>query len=280
MEQHELHFKKSLGQNFLTDHNILLSIVSAAELDDRSVVLEIGPGIGTLTQQLAKAASQVIAIELDQRFIAVLQENFRNNPQVKVLHGDALEIDFLQILGDLHCDLDHQKLHVVANLPYYVTTPIIMRLLELELPLKNIVVMIQKEVAQRIQAKPGTKEYGALSIAAQYYAEPEIVTIVPKTVFVPEPNVDSAVIKLTLHEQPIVNVRDRALFFQTVKAGFANRRKTLWNNFKNFHPQISPDEWRDIFQKIGIDPVRRGETLSIEEYANLSDKIADFLSDK
>jgi 16S rRNA (adenine1518-N6/adenine1519-N6)-dimethyltransferase len=275
MKQHNLHFKKSLGQNFLTDNNILQKITSAAEVDERSAVIEIGPGIGTLTQQLASIAGQVVAVELDQRFIPILREHFQEQPHVSIIHEDALTVDFHKLIQD---KIVKDKIHVVANLPYYVTTPIIMRLLEERLPLKNIVVMIQKEVAERIQAVPGTKNYGALSIAAQYYAKAEIVGIVPKTVFIPEPNVDSAVIKLSLYERPPVVVDNERLFFAIIKAAFANRRKTLWNNFKAYDQRISIDKLKEIFNIAGINEQRRGETLSIEEYANLSNVINDFLA--
>lgn len=274
MEQHQLHFKKSLGQNFLTDANILKNIAASAEIDQDSAVIEIGPGIGTLTQQLASMAGQVVAVELDQRFLPVLKENFQNDRHVTIIHGDALTVDFQDIVQTY---IEKPRIHVVANLPYYVTTPIIMRLLEEKLPLTNIVVMIQKEVAQRIQAKPGTKDYGALSIAAQYYAKPEIVCVVPKTVFIPEPNVDSAVIKLTLYDTPLIEVDNEQLFFATIKAGFANRRKTLWNNFKGFNADLSAEQLREVFAKTNIDESRRGETLSIEEYGILSNELNKLL---
>ncbi|OEH84333.1 16S rRNA (adenine(1518)-N(6)/adenine(1519)-N(6))-dimethyltransferase [Desulfuribacillus stibiiarsenatis] len=274
MDDNKLHFKKSLGQNFLTDLNILQKIVAAADVTKESTVIEIGPGIGTLTQQLANAAGQVIAIELDQRFLPILNENFWDQDHVSIIHGDALTVDLHQIIKE---QVKFPTIHVVANLPYYVTTPILMKLLEEHLPLTNIVVMIQKEVAQRIQAQPGTKEYGALSIAAQYYAKPEIVCIVPKTVFIPEPNVDSAVIRLSIYEEPKVKVFSEEIFFAAIKAGFANRRKTLWNNFKGFRNDIVPEQIRAIFEKASIDEKRRGETLSIEEYAVLSNEIHHFI---
>nr|WP_084019485.1 16S rRNA (adenine(1518)-N(6)/adenine(1519)-N(6))-dimethyltransferase RsmA [Desulfuribacillus alkaliarsenatis] len=283
MDNHGLHFKKSLGQNFLTDKNILDGIVDAAAIDKNSAVIEIGPGIGTLTQQLAKHAGKVIAVELDQRFIPVLTDNFRHLNHVSVIHGDALEIDFSKLISEqifsnsntqiVDNETAIKRIHVVANLPYYVTTPIIMRLLEERLNLFNIVVMIQKEVAERIQAIPGTKDYGALSIAAQYYAKPEIVSVVPRTVFIPEPNVDSAVIRLSLLEKPVVQVDKEEVFFKAIKAGFANRRKTLWNNFKAFDQRLSQDEMRAIFAAALVDEKRRGETLTIEEYARLGNEI-------
>lgn len=267
MRANNLHFKKSLGQNFLTDANVLEKISQAAEVDKESTVIEIGPGIGTLTEVLARDAGQVLAIEIDQRFIPVLETNFYKQDHVQIIHADAMNLDLHQLIAD---EAKFDKVHIVANLPYYITSPLIMKFLEDRLPLTNIVVMIQKEVAERIQAKPGKKDYGALSIAAQYYAECKLVSIVSKKVFLPEPKVDSAVIKLAIRPEPAVAVPDQDFFFRVVKSAFVSRRKTIWNNFKAFDPKLGTEELTAIFAQAEIAPQRRGETISIEEYARLS----------
>lgn len=261
-------FKKSLGQNFLIDGNVLNNIVAAAELDETKGALEIGPGIGALTQRLSNAAGKVTAIEIDQRLIPILGEVLADKPHVKVVHGDVLKLDLKELFQRQFGDCS--GVSVVANLPYYVTTPILMKLLEERLPLQHIVVMIQKEVAQRMAAKPGGKEYGSLSVAVQYYCVPQLVCTVPHTVFIPQPNVDSAVIKLTVREKPAVDVPDESFFFQVVQASFAQRRKTLANNLTAFVGKERREELTALLTKIGIDPVRRGETLSLEEFAELS----------
>lgn len=264
-------FKKSLGQNFLIDSNILNRIVSAAELTKEKAALEIGPGIGALTQRLAQEAGKVTAVEIDQRLIPILGEILEPEQHVDIVHGDVLQLNLQELFQNKFTGF--HKVSVVANLPYYVTTPILMKLLETKLPLEHIVVMIQKEVAQRMAAKPGGKDYGSLSIAVQYYCTTEIVCHVPQTVFIPQPNVDSAVIKLTLREQPAVQVEDEKFFFRVVQSAFAQRRKTLINNLllltgKDKRPQLT-----ELLEGIGIDPSRRGETLSLEEYAKLSETL-------
>ncbi|MBP3967036.1 16S rRNA (adenine(1518)-N(6)/adenine(1519)-N(6))-dimethyltransferase RsmA [Paenibacillus lignilyticus] len=261
-------FKKSLGQNFLIDQNILRNIVSAAELDETKGALEIGPGIGALTQKLAEAAGRVAAVEIDNRLIPILTDVLADTPNVHVVHGDVLKLDLAKLLREQFAGLS--GVSVVANLPYYVTTPILMKLLEEKLPLEHIVVMIQKEVAQRMAAKPGGKEYGSLSVAVQYYCVPELVCIVPHTVFIPQPNVDSAVIKLSLRDKPAVEVEDEAHFFQTVQACFAQRRKTIANNLTAYVGKVNREKLGPLLEGIGIDPSRRGETLSLEEFAALS----------
>ncbi|MCM3750030.1 16S rRNA (adenine(1518)-N(6)/adenine(1519)-N(6))-dimethyltransferase RsmA [Paenibacillus pasadenensis] len=268
IERHGFSFKKSLGQNFLIDPNILNKIVSAAGLDKTKGALEIGPGIGALTEQLARQAKAVAAVEIDQRLIPILQEVLGAEPHVSVVHGDVLELDLQALFRDKFHDVS--AVSVVANLPYYVTTPILMKLLELRLPLENIVVMIQKEVAERMAAKPGTKAYGSLSVAVQYYTVPELVCIVPHTVFIPQPNVDSAVIKLAMRDKPAVEVSDEDFFFRMVQACFAQRRKTIHNNLSSWLGKNRREELTRILQETGIDPVRRGETLSLQEYANLA----------
>ncbi|MDF2961900.1 MAG: rsmA [Paenibacillus sp.] len=269
LKRHGLVLKKSLGQNFLVDPNILHKIVSAAGLDESKGALEIGPGIGALTQQLAKIAGKVVAIEIDQRLLPLLKETLSAYPHASVIHGDVLKVDLRPLFEEQFQGFS--QISVVANLPYYITTPIIMKLLEEKLPLENIVVMIQKEVADRMSAKPGGKEYGSLSIAVQYYCEPEIVTIVPHTVFIPQPNVDSAVIKLKVRKQPAVDVEDEAFFFDVVQASFVQRRKTIYNNLAaRYFTKETKGQLEAILQEAGIEPSRRGETLSMQEYAKLS----------
>ncbi|QGQ93675.1 16S rRNA (adenine(1518)-N(6)/adenine(1519)-N(6))-dimethyltransferase RsmA [Paenibacillus psychroresistens] len=271
LKKHKLVLKKSLGQNFLIDQNILHKIVAAADLDDQKGALEIGPGIGALTQQLAKAAGKVVAVEIDQRLLPILEETMQAYPNVKVIHGDVLKLSLEEIFQEFD---QSTKVSVVANLPYYVTTPIVMKLLETRLPLENIVVMIQKEVALRMAAPPGGKDYGSLSIAVQYYCEPELVMIVPRTVFIPQPNVDSAVIKLKVRTKPPVEVEDELWFFEVVQACFAQRRKTISNNLlARFFTKDTRDELNGILQQCDIDPIRRGETLSLSEYARLSNAL-------
>lgn len=269
IQRHGFSFKKSLGQNFLIDQNILYKIVEAAGLDKDKGALEIGPGIGALTEKLAQTAGAVTAVEIDQRLIPILKEVLEPYPNVRVHHGDVLKVD-LQELFRTHFD-GVSKVSVVANLPYYVTTPILMKLLEEKLPLENIVVMIQKEVAVRMAASPGSKDYGSLSIAVQYYSEPKLVCTVPHTVFIPQPNVESAVIRLQVREKPPVEVDDEAHFFEVVQASFAQRRKTIANNLKSrFFPGEGRERLEHLLQEAEIEPSRRGETLSIEEYARLS----------
>ncbi|WP_281883862.1 16S rRNA (adenine(1518)-N(6)/adenine(1519)-N(6))-dimethyltransferase RsmA [Paenibacillus sp. YYML68] len=276
LQRHDLTLKKSLGQNFLIDPNILNKIVGAADLDPSKGAFEIGPGIGALTQQLAKRAAKVVAVEIDQRLLPLLEETLAPYPHAQVVHGDVLDVDLHALFREHFNGLE--KVSVVANLPYYVTTPILMKLLEERLPLENIVVMIQKEVAERMAAKPGGKEYGSLSIAVQYYCVPEVVTIVPHTVFIPQPNVDSAVIKLAVRERPPVEVDDEAFFFEVIQASFVQRRKTLYNNLsaKYFTKETKP-ELEQLLHGIGIEPSRRGETLSMEEYAKLAAALAAYL---
>ncbi|WP_243555800.1 16S rRNA (adenine(1518)-N(6)/adenine(1519)-N(6))-dimethyltransferase RsmA [Priestia megaterium] len=266
-------FKKSLGQNFLIDTNILRRIVDHAEITEETGAIEIGPGIGALTEQLAKRAKKVLAFEIDQRLLPILADTLSPYPNAKVIHQDVLKAD---LKGTLEQEFENiEDLMVVANLPYYVTTPILMKLLEEQIPVRGIVVMLQKEVADRIAAKPGTKEYGSLSIAIQYYTEAETVMIVPKTVFNPQPNVDSAVIRLLRRPKPAVEVQDEAFFFQVVRASFGQRRKTILNNLVNNLPN-GKQKKADIEQALStaeIDPKRRGETLSIQEFGKLSDQL-------
>ena len=275
LEKYGFSFKKSLGQNFLIDTNVLNRIVDFAEMSSETAAIEIGPGIGALTEQLAKRAKKVIAFEIDQRLLPILGETLEPYDNVKIIHSDVLKANVKQVVEE-EFEKD-QDIMVVANLPYYVTTPILFKLLEEQLPIRGIVVMLQKEVADRIAAAPGTKDYGSLSIALQYYTEAETVMIVPRTVFVPQPNVDSAVIRLTKREKPAVMVQDEAFFFEVVRASFAQRRKTLMNNLVNNLQGIPKDKelLEQTLQEAGIDPKRRGETLSIEEFGRLSDALYD-----
>ncbi|NMO97734.1 16S rRNA (adenine(1518)-N(6)/adenine(1519)-N(6))-dimethyltransferase RsmA [Paenibacillus lemnae] len=267
--RHGFSFKKSLGQNFLIDQNILHNIVAAAHLTPDKGALEIGPGIGALTEKLAQTAGKVTAVEIDRRLIPILEEVLSPYPNVSVEQGDVLKVD-LKDLFARHFE-GVSGVSVVANLPYYVTTPILMKLLEEKLPLENIVVMIQKEVAQRMAASPGSKDYGSLSIAVQYYCEPQLVCTVPHTVFIPQPNVESAVIRLKVRDKPAVEVEDEDHFFEIMQASFVQRRKTIANNLKSrYFPKEGRERLEELLQQAEIDPSRRGETLSMEEYAVLS----------
>jgi 16S rRNA (adenine1518-N6/adenine1519-N6)-dimethyltransferase len=273
LDKYGFSFKKSLGQNFLIDTNILNRIVDHAELTERSGAIEIGPGIGALTEQLAKRAEKVVAFEIDQRLLPILEDTLSPYPNVKIIHSDVLKADVQAVLETEFAELE--DVMVVANLPYYVTTPILMKLLEERLPIRGIVCMLQKEVADRISAKPSTKEYGSLSIAVQYYTKAETVMIVPKTVFMPQPNVDSAVIRLTLHDEPPVKVIDEKFFFFVTRSSFAQRRKTILNNLTSQLPD-GKQKKEDILaalKQAGIEESRRGETLSIEEFARLSEAL-------
>lgn len=273
LEKYGFSFKKSLGQNFLIEPNVLSRIVDHAEVTDKTGVIEIGPGIGALTEQLARRAKKVVAFEIDQRLLPILKETLDPYPNVKVIHQDVLEANLQEAISENFNDCD--EIMVVANLPYYVTTPIIMKLLEEKLPLKGIVVMLQKEVADRIAASPSTKEYGSLSIAVQYYTEAKTVMTVPKTVFVPQPNVDSAIIRLLVRDKPLVEVNNEEFFFQIIRAGFAQRRKTILNNLVHFLPNGKElkQKIEETLEQIKIDSRRRGETLSIEEFAVLSEAL-------
>ncbi|BBI30638.1 16S rRNA (adenine(1518)-N(6)/adenine(1519)-N(6))-dimethyltransferase RsmA [Cohnella abietis] len=272
IRKHRFTFKKSLGQNFLIDGDVLDQIIAAAGLDETRGALEIGPGIGSLTEQLAKVAGKVTAVEIDRRLIPILEDVMSPYNNVSVVHSDILKTDLKQLWQEQFSGLT--GVSVVANLPYYVTTPIIMKLLEERLPLENIVVMVQKEVAERMAAKPGGKEFGSLSIAVQYYCEPELVCIVPGKSFIPAPNVSSAVIKLKRRQEPAVQVADETKYFHVVQTAFAQRRKTLANNLSAFSGKERKGELSDILLKIGIQPERRAETLSLQEFADVYEALA------
>lgn len=270
LEAYGFSFKKSLGQNFLIEPNVLRNIVEAAGITSESGVIEIGPGIGALTEQSAKVAKRVLAYEIDRRLLPILRDTLAPYPHVDIYHGDVLKAD---VRSDVERVFEEgQDLAVIANLPYYVTTPIMMKLLEEELPVRVMVMMMQKEVAERIAAAPGSKNYGSLSIAVQYYAEAETVFTVPKTVFVPQPNVDSAILRLIKRDKPPVEVIDEAYFFEVIRGAFTQRRKTLLNNLSTyFKDTLTKAETAAILQMLAIDPVRRAETISMAEFARISD---------
>ncbi|KUP04568.1 16S rRNA methyltransferase [Bacillus coahuilensis p1.1.43] len=273
LQKHGFSFKKSLGQNFLIDPNILRNITEAAGLTKEFGAVEVGPGIGALTEHLARSAKKVVSFEIDQRLVPILEDTLSPYDNVEIILQDFLKADVESVLREQFSPDD--PLMLVANLPYYITTPIIMRVLLERLPIDRIVVMLQKEVADRISAKPGTKEYGSLSIAIQYYTEAETVMIVPKTVFMPQPNVDSAVIRLTKRKEPIARVEDEDFFFTVTRASFAQRRKTILNNLSSqlVEGKNKKDLLVQCLESVGVDPTRRGETLSIEEFAELSNAL-------
>ena len=264
----DIKMSKKLGQNFLIKRGIVDEIVHAAELTPGEPVLEVGPGIGTLTQGLAQSGADVTAIELDRRLLEVLDTTLASYDNVRIVHGDVLKLDVPTIMN-------HKSFKVVANLPYYITTPIIMSLLESKLPIERLVVMVQKEVALRMVAKPGTKDYGALSVAVQYYTEPDIVLDVPPKSFLPAPAVTSSVIRCVLRDKPPVDVIDEKLFFRVVKAGFAQRRKTFANTMKT--TGLSKDRIEELLAKANIDGQRRGETFTLQEFADVANAWASLI---
>ncbi|SFM40381.1 16S rRNA (adenine(1518)-N(6)/adenine(1519)-N(6))-dimethyltransferase RsmA [Salibacterium qingdaonense] len=269
LEHHGFSFKKSLGQNFLIDRNILEKIVLTSKAGAEDGVIEIGPGIGGLTEHFAKAAKQVEAFEIDGRLLPVLEETMAPCKNVRIWNEDILNVDIRRVLSENFKNV--QDIIVTGNLPYYVTTPIIMNLLEQRLPISRMVFMMQKEVAERLAAEPGSKDYGSLSIAAQYFADPVKTMVVPKTVFIPKPNVDSAVVRFEIRDTPPVEVEDEAFFFRVIKAAFAQRRKTIWNNLQhNLTGRDRREELAAALQEAGIDSGRRGETLTMQEFARLS----------
>lgn len=276
LNQYGFNFKKSLGQNFLIDVNIINRIIDASGIDATTGVIEIGPGMGSLTEQLAKNAQHVLAFEIDQRLIPVLDDTLSPYDNVTVINEDILKANVAEAIQQHlpHCD----KVMVVANLPYYITTPILLTLLEQDLNIDGYVVMMQKEVGERLNAQVGTKAYGSLSIVAQYYTETSRVLTVPKTVFMPPPNVDSIVVKLMKRDTPIVDVDDPNAFFKMTKGAFSQRRKTIYNNYQTLfeNGKEQKDTILQWLEQAGIDPKRRGETLSIQEYARLYAELENF----
>lgn len=269
LQRYGFNFQKKYGQNFLIDTHVLDKIIGAAEIGPDDFVLEIGPGIGTMTQYLAEAAREVVAVEIDTKLIPILEDTLKAYDNVTVLNEDILKVDIRKIAEEKN---GGKPIKVVANLPYYITTPIIMGLFESEVPLNSITVMVQKEVADRMQVGPGTKDYGALSLAVQYYAQPYIVANVPPNCFIPRPAVGSAVIRLTRYQEKPVKVNDAAFMFKIIRASFNQRRKTLQNGLYNSSElRIPKEKTVAALEEMGLTPTIRGEKLSLEEFAQLSD---------
>ena len=271
LQKYQFHFAKKFGQNFLIDTHVLDKIVRAAEITPEDYVLEIGPGIGTLTQYLCESAKHVFAVEIDDNLIPILQDTLSPYDNVTVIHNDVLKLDINKLVEE---KCEGKRIKVVANLPYYITTPIIMGLFESHVPIDSITIMVQKEVADRMQVGPGTKDYGALSLAVQYYAKPEIIANVPPNCFMPRPNVGSAVIRLTRHETVPVQVEDEKLMFRLIRASFNQRRKTLANGLNN-SPEIhlSKEVIQESIEELGVPVTIRGEALTLEQFAALSNII-------
>ena len=275
LERHGFTFKKSFGQNFLTDTNILQKIVDTAEIDKKVNVIEIGPGIGALTEFLAESAAEVMAFEIDDRLVPILADTLRDFDNVTVVNQDILKVDLAQYIAEFkNPDL---PIKVVANLPYYITTPILMHLIESGIPFSEFVVMMQREVADRISAQPNTKAYGSLSIAVQYYMTAKVAFIVPRTVFVPAPNVDSAILKMVRRDQPAVEVQDEKFFFKVSKASFVHRRKTLWNNLTSHFGKSEETKAKltAALEQAELSPSVRGEALTLEDFARLADALKE-----
>ncbi|PTK03533.1 16S rRNA (adenine(1518)-N(6)/adenine(1519)-N(6))-dimethyltransferase [Staphylococcus saprophyticus] len=276
LNQYGFNFKKSLGQNFLIDVNIIHNIIDASDIDEQTGIIEVGPGMGSLTEQLAKSAKKVMAFEIDQRLIPVLKDTMGPYDNVTVINEDILKADIAHYVKEHLADCE--KIMVVANLPYYITTPILLNLMQQKLPIDGYVVMMQKEVGERLNAQVGTKAYGSLSIVAQYYTETSKVLTVPKSVFLPPPNVDSIVVKLMKRSTPIVDIDDENKFFKMTKAAFSQRRKTINNNYQSLfvNGKVNKEKILEWLEAAGIDPRRRGETLSIKEFANLYNELQNF----
>lgn len=269
IKKYEFCFQKKFGQNFLIDGHVLDKIIAGAGVTKDDMVLEIGPGIGTMTQYLAEAAGKVVAVEIDRNLLPILQETLADYDNVKVIHADVLSLDLEKLVQE---ENGGRPIKVVANLPYYITTPIIMALFEQHVPLANVTVMVQKEVAARMKSGPGSKDYGALSLAVQYYAEPYIVANVPCNCFMPRPNVDSAVIRLIRYEEPPVQVNDEKMLFKIIRASFNQRRKTLQNGLNNSSElNFTKDQIAAAIAEAGFSPSVRGEALTLEQFAKLTD---------
>lgn len=275
LERHGFTFKKSFGQNFLTDTNILQKIVDTAEIDENVNVIEIGPGIGALTEFLAENAAEVMAFEIDERLVPILADTLRDFDNVRVVNEDILKSDLQARIKEFANP--NLPIKVVANLPYYITTPILMHLIESGIPFSEFVVMMQREVADRISAQPNSKSYGSLSIAVQYYMTAKVAFIVPRTVFVPAPNVDSAILKMVRRDQPAVEVNDEAFFFKVSKASFTHRRKTLWNNLTSYFGKSNEVKTKleSALDNAELSPSVRGEALDLQEFARLADSLYD-----
>ena len=274
VEKYGFSFKKNFGQNFLVDERVLGKIVSSAEISKDDVVIEVGPGIGTLTQALAKEAYKVVAVEIDTTLVPILGELLSNFDNIEIINEDILKVD-VNAIAEKYPD---KKIKMVANLPYYITTPIIMNVLENHIPVESITVMIQKEVAYRMKAQPSTKDYGSLSLATQYYCEPYLVANVPQNCFMPRPNVDSAVIKLTIMDKPKVQVNNEKFMFEFIKAAFSQRRKTLVNCiFSSGLLTLSKDEIGKMLNDLGYDERVRGESLTLEDYGKITDEAEKYI---
>ncbi|RSJ23870.1 Ribosomal RNA small subunit methyltransferase A [Streptococcus intermedius] len=273
LERHGFTFKKSFGQNFLTDTNILQKIVDTAEIDENVNVIEIGPGIGALTEFLAENAAEVMAFEIDERLIPILADTLRDFENVKIINEDILKSDLQARIKEF--TNPELPIKVVANLPYYITTPILMRLIESGIYFSEFVVMMQREVADRISAQPNSKSYGSLSIAVQYYMTAKVAFIVPRAVFVPAPNVDSAILKMTRRDKPAVEVEDESFFFKVSKVSFTHRRKTLWNNLTSYFGKTDEVKTKleAALSNAELSPSVRGEALALQEFARLADSL-------
>lgn len=266
VDKYGFRFNKGLGQNFLIDNTVVADIVKGSEITRDDFVIEIGPGVGTLTRHLLEAAGSVTAIELDDALLPILREELKGYDNLTLIHGDAVKIDFSEIIGD-------RKVKFVANLPYYVTTPIIARILNDQIPFETLTIMIQKEVAERINAEPGTKDYGAITLLVQYYCDTEILRSVPPSAFIPRPKVDSTVIRLLKLPEPRAKVNDEKLFFRIIRQSFNMRRKTLFNALRGLG--YSKELIEEVFGEVGIDMKARGETLSVKKFADLSNAIGE-----
>lgn len=273
LQKYHFIFQKKFGQNFLIDTTVLDRIISSAEITKEDCVLEIGPGIGTMTQYLAESAREVVAVEIDKALIPILEDTLSAYDNVTVINDDILKVDINKIVRERN---DGKPIKVVANLPYYITTPIIMGLFESHVPLKSITIMVQKEVADRMQVGPGTKDYGALSLAVQYYAKPQLVANVPPNCFIPRPNVGSAVIRLTRYEEPPVQVEDESRMFALIRASFNQRRKTLVNGLTNAPGlQVTKEQVLAALEEMGLPATVRGETFTLEQFARLSNLLSE-----
>lgn len=272
LKKYNFNFQKRFGQNFLIDSHILEKIVEASEIAKEDCVLEIGPGIGTMTQYLAESARHVVAVEIDDSLIPILQDTLSMYDNVTVIHQDILKVDINRLVQEYN---DGRPIKVVANLPYYITTPIIMGLFESHVPLQSIIIMVQKEVADRMQVGPGTKDYGALSLAVQYYAHPEVITYVSPGCFIPKPNVGSAVIRLTRYPEPPVQTEDETLLFRLIRASFNQRRKTLANSIANAGElSYSREQVQEALERLGLSVSVRGEALTLEQFASLTNELS------